>query len=231
MERSTRRPRLDLPQTRMEFAASWLRESILSGDLTPGERLPLTAIAEQLEMSLIPVREALRTLASEGLVVPLPHRGYLVQPLTVEDVDNSYELRILLEPLAVRRAVPKLDDADFARLRIELDEMSRAFREDDWLAYRVHHRAFHFVLYAKSESPWLVRFAEMLWVNTQRYQRLTTRIAGQLQARNREHEAILRACEARDAEKASKLMREHLSRAAAKIRNLLEGNEDLLGVG
>jgi DNA-binding GntR family transcriptional regulator len=215
-------------RTRVEFAAEWLRENILSGELVPGERIPLDPIAERLDMSLIPVREALRTLASEGLVIQLPHRGYVVTPLSVDDVLDSYRLRVLIEPLSVRLAVPRLTPADIAALRNELEWLGRAFREGDWASHRIHHRNFHFGIYERCGSVWLVRFSEMLWLNTQRYQRLTTQIKGELEERQREHERILDACERDDAEQASELMHDHLSRAGQKIRDFLEQNEHVL---
>jgi DNA-binding GntR family transcriptional regulator len=215
-------------RTRVDVAASWLRESILSGDLVPGERIPLDRVAERLDMSLIPVREALRMIATEGLVRQLPHRGYLVQPLSVADVDDSYRLRMLIEPLAVRLAVPRLSEADFAALHTDLELLGRSFKAADWPGHRIHHRAFHFGIYEKCESAWLLRFTDMLWVNTQRYQRLTSQIKGELRERMREHERILAACEAGDAERAGGLMLDHLSRAALKIREFLEHNEQAL---
>jgi DNA-binding GntR family transcriptional regulator len=227
----SRAPEATSPATRtlVEHAAEWLRESILSGDLSPGERVRLDGIAQELGMSPIPIREALRMLASEGLVVPLAHRGYTVQPLTVDDLNDTYRLRLTLEPLAVRLAVPHMQEEDITHLVDELDHLEQAFRDSDWPKHRIHHRAFHFGIYRKCNSTWLLRFTEMLWINSERYQRMTTRISGELNERRKEHRRIAAACEERDAERASELMHAHLSMASDTIRTFLSANDHVLG--
>jgi len=220
---------LPSPQTLVEYAAAQLRESILSRDLAPGEWLRLDGIAQSLGMSPIPLREALRMLATEGLVVPQPHRGYVVAAATVADLEETYRLRLVLEPLAVRLAVPRFTDEDFALLEQEVDGMAAAFAKGDWVAYRAHHRAFHFAIYERCNSGWLLRFADMLWLNTQRYQRLTMEIKGELRARQKEHKGILVACRSRDAEAAGDLMHSHLNLALKALRGFLVKNEHLVG--
>jgi DNA-binding GntR family transcriptional regulator len=209
----------------VDLAAESLREDVLSGTLAPGERILLDAVASELGMSNIPVREALRTLATEGLVVAMPNRGYVVAAATVEDLDETYRLRMMLEPLAVRLAVPRLSEADLDRAEGLLDALDDAFAEEDWPSYRVHHREFHFGIYERSNSPWLVRLTEMLWLNTQRYQRMTTRISGELEERAKEHRNILDACRRGAADDAADLTHDHLFRAKDKIRAFLVENE------
>jgi DNA-binding GntR family transcriptional regulator len=208
-----------------DLAAESLREDVLSGELAAGDRILLDAVASELGMSNIPVREALRTLATEGLVVAVPNRGYVVVAASVEDLDEAYRLRMMLEPLAVRLAVPRLSEPDLHQLEEQLDLLNEAFAGDDWRSYRVHHRDFHFGIYQKSNSRWLVRLTEMLWLNTQRYQRMTTRISGELEERAREHRDILEACRRRAADDAADLMHDHLFRAKDKIRAFLVENE------
>lgn len=218
-------------KTLVELAADWLRESILSGELSAGERIRLDAIAQELGMSPIPVREALRSLATEGLVVPLAHRGYTVQPVTVGDLMDTYRLRLMLEPVAVQLAVPHLDEPTLDHLSEELDLLERAFRDSDWPSHRIHHRAFHFGMYDKCDSAWLLRFTDMLWVNSERYQRMTTRIKGELNERRKEHRRILAACREHDATQAAALMHDHLNSAAETIRAFLNQNQHMLENG
>jgi len=215
-------------KTLVEFAADQLRESILSGALPPGEWIRLDAIAEELGMSPIPLREALRTLVTEGLVVPLPHRGFTVAPATVEDLEETYRLRLVLEPLAVELATPQLTPFEIKTLAGRLDRLARAFNEGDWQEYRTNHRAFHFGVYEKCGSAWLVRFIDMLWLNTERYQRMTMQMKGELKQRNREHRRVLAACRARDAEAAGALMHDHLSQALVSLRKFLGENAHLV---
>jgi DNA-binding GntR family transcriptional regulator len=208
-------------RTLVEYASQQLREQILSGALAAGERIHLDGVAEDFGISAIPVREALRTLATEGLVTPLPHRGYTVAPVTIEDLEETYRIRLVLEPLAVQLAVPRLTRADLRFLGEELDLLGRAFRDGHWPDHRTHHRAFHFGIYEKCNSPWLIRFTDMLWVNSERYQRMTTQIQGQLTQRAKEHRRILAACRAGDADKAAELMNDHLSRSLETLKAFL----------
>ncbi len=100
-------------KTAQEEAYFYLRESILSGSLPGGTRLDISQIATHLGMSRMPVREALRQIASEGLVVIRPNRGVVVTQLTPEDVLEIFEMRAVLEGLAAHLARPRLDEAAF----------------------------------------------------------------------------------------------------------------------
>lgn len=199
-------------------AASVLREEILTGRLAPGAHIPLTETAERLEMSVIPVREALQTLTSQGLVEQRPHRGYRVQAANLADLEDTYRLRLVLDPMAVGLAVPRLDVADLEQLEGSLTWLTQAQQRDDWEAHRRHHRAFHFGIYANAGSPWLTRFLQMLWDGSERYQRLSTKHRGTLPERVREHQLILEACSARDPAEASRRMYEHLSTTYESVR-------------
>lgn len=218
-------------RTLVEYAAEQLRESILAGELPAGERVLLDNIANELGISPIPLREALRMLATEGLVVPLAHRGYTVAKLTVPDLEETYRLRLLLEPLAVQLAVPRLTEVDIAHLSTELEALGRAFDEGNWPNHRTHHRNWHFGIYVRCESSWLMRFIDMLWLNSERYQRLTTRIQGELGERMKEHRRIFEAVKANDADAAGGLMHEHLSAAEESLRKFLAENEHMLAPG
>src|SRR5687768_7127360 len=103
----------DLSQsTRVDVAISAIRHEILSGTLPPNGRVHINELAARLQMSPIPVREALRALASEGLLVAVPQRGYRVRATSTADLEETYRLRLLLDPLATRLAVPNLSPSD-----------------------------------------------------------------------------------------------------------------------
>src|SRR6516165_10179832 len=104
-------------RTLAERAFATLHEAIVTGALAPGERLPIEDLAEVLDMSPMPIREALRLLDSVGLVENIPHRGARVTELSIEDLREVYEARLALEPLAVRHAAENFTDADAARAR------------------------------------------------------------------------------------------------------------------
>ena len=99
-------------RTLAERAFATLHEAIVTGVLAPGERLPIEELAEVLEMSPMPIREALRLLDSVGLVENIPHRGARVTELSIDDLREVYEARLALEPLAVRHAAENFTDED-----------------------------------------------------------------------------------------------------------------------
>lgn len=177
--------------------------------------------AARFEMSPIPVREALRSLASEGLVVPLPQRGYRVTEATVQDLDDTYRLRLMLDPLAVRLAVDRMDEPLQTYLGERFDRLVDSFHHADWPTHRVHHRNFHFAIYDHCGSGWLLRFLMMLWENSDRYQRLSSLHRGTTDQRIAEHREILEACLDGDAEEAARRMGHHLNLTYRTVRDLL----------
>lgn len=216
--------------TLVDLAASALRNEVLSGALVPGSRIHLGATAERLGMSPIPVREALRTLSTEGLVVAFPHRGYRVPAVTLADLEDTYRLRLVLDPMATELAVPRLTPEHLEQAAEDLADLSDALDAADLGAIRVANRAFHFVLYEASDSAWLVRMISMVWENTERYHRIGLELMGTPEERKAEHAAILDACRARKPKQAARLMHEHLSRTFAVARRALEdGRETVPG--
>jgi DNA-binding GntR family transcriptional regulator len=211
--------------TLVDLATDALRAELLAGRLPAGTRIHLEATAARLGMSPIPVREALRTLATQGLVLSLPHRGYRVPEATLADLEDMYRLRLLLDPMAVEIAVPKLTEEQLNRAEDSLAALEDAFRSGDWDAIRSRNRDFHFAIYDAADSPWLLRLISMLWENSERYRRLAAPRRGTPQQRASEHRAILDACRERAPEQASALMHEHLYRTYAMARQALDRPE------
>src|SRR5260221_12684084 len=118
-------------------AYSYLRSKIFSGELRGGMRLNPEEIAKTLEISRMPVREAIRQLDAEGYVVMRPNRGAVVTQLTVAEIQDLFEMRAALEGLAVRHAVPYLTDEAFYELATLKDRMDRA-REEPAKWMRLH---------------------------------------------------------------------------------------------
>lgn len=189
-----------------------LRERILSGALPPGSRIRLEAEADRLGMSLIPLREALRSLASQGLVDALSRRGYRVSSVSKKDLDDTYQMRLVLDALAVRLAVPRFTAEASREVDVALADLSAAIRSEDTSDYRVAHRRFHFSIFEQCDSRWLLRFIEVLWENSRRYQQLSAGPRGTPEQRIQEHQAIARACQSGDAQRAEELTLRHLKR-------------------
>jgi DNA-binding GntR family transcriptional regulator len=192
----------------VDVAAAGLRDEILSNGLKPGARIHLDDAANRLSMSAIPIREALRMLASEGLVEPIAQRGYRVRATSVADLKDTYRLRKLIDSWAVRLAVPNLVETDLAALEEAFARLTAASKTQDWPAFRQHHRDFHFGIYNASGSPWILRCLNMLWDNSVRYQRIS--MSRTAESRAREHGLILAACREGNSEAAAAEMRDHI---------------------
>ncbi len=195
-------------QTAHEFVRSVLRRAILNGELGSGSRLVQAELAAMLDVSTTPVREALRDLATEGLVQFDPHRGAIVSELSAEDVHDIYEIRRVLEPLAMRQAVPNVSDALLARLRKLHQGMLDEPHSVDWVD---RNRVFHMAVYETAASPRLAAIIRNLQDASVMYIGASLKHKpGLREDANHGHAEILDALEKRDIEAAVKALDEHL---------------------
>ena len=200
-----------------EHAFEELRRRILQGELAPGETFSQVQLSTQLGVSRTPLREAVRLLQMEGLLRSEPRRRVRVSPLSTEDFEDLYAIRIALESLAVRLTVPQLDQAELADAKLAHLEWSAALSEGDAGASRESHRRFHFSLYAHAGTR-LVKQVEDLWDHAERYRLLQWTHAGEqtqiARLAHRDHAGILEAAHQHDAVLAARRMAEHLARTA-----------------
>lgn len=216
-------------RTLAEQAVAELQEAILTGELAPGEPLRLARLAALLDMSPMPVREAVRQLERLGLAEHVPHRGARVSALSVDDLRDTYEARLALEGLAVRRAAERFTDADADRCAGLLDDHVRAFRAGDARRSRELHGDFHFALYHAGGSGWLPRLIRPLWQNSERYRIASLYERASLERRRREHRRILDACVAREPAAAEEALRDHLVRTARTVARRMGHAGQLFG--
>jgi DNA-binding GntR family transcriptional regulator len=209
-------------RTLAEKAFDALHEAIITGRLRPGTRLPIEELAEALQMSPMPIREAVRRLDAAGLVENIPHRGARVTQLSVTDLSEVYEARLALEVLAIRRAAERFTPEDEAAARSRLAGL-HAMSDDTSAATSAAHAAFHFALYSAADSAWLLRLIRPVWETAERYC-LEVPECRQLTARRPEHEAILDACLAHDPDAAAVALRDHLARTANNISVAMGGD-------
>ncbi|UOK70678.1 MULTISPECIES: GntR family transcriptional regulator [Ancylobacter] len=180
-----------------------------------GERLIPEEIATEIGMSRMPVREAFRRLATEGLVLIRPNRGCVVAGLTVEEIFEVFEMRSVLEGLAVRLAVPRLDADAFAELDRLLDRMERSGDGgQDWVA---RHREFHEYICSFANRPKLLRQIASLHVTIEPYLRIWFHHAAKPLTAREEHQAIIDSLRAGDAAAAEALMSEHILTTAPTL--------------
>ena len=196
--------------TAADAATSALFDAIVDGSLGPGSHLRLNELAEQFGFSHMPVREALRRLEHLGLVQVEPHRGAFVREMTLEDVTCTYETRFLLEGEAAYRAAGQFSPAAEQVAREALAARAYHLERGDTQHARDAHERFHFTIYEAASNPWLVRSIMPLWRNAERYRLESMRRPELAAQRAREHEAILEAVVARDAETARVRTVDHL---------------------
>ncbi|MBD2460100.1 GntR family transcriptional regulator [Oscillatoria sp. FACHB-1407] len=191
-----------------------LREAIVSGVFKAGEPLRQDTIAAELGTSKIPIREALRQLEAEGLVKFIANRGAVVSEMSLPEMVEMFELRILLECRAIELAVPNLTAETFIRAEqiIEAAEVETNIAQWGELNWQ-----FHSVLYLPASRPHLLSILEKIYTNSDRYVRLHISLT-QAQTRSQaEHRAILEACKQRDSETAKQLLTSHLELAKTRL--------------
>jgi DNA-binding GntR family transcriptional regulator len=203
--------------TAQELVLASVREAILAGVLEPGARLRQEELADVFRTSRIPVREALRALEYEGLVRSEPHRGFTVTSLDADDVEEVYDLRILLESHAVRLALPLLTDDDLAELERLFNAMQNAPTPDEQLAAR---EGFYLRLYSVTGRPRLVGLIARLRQEVARALRWPT-----IQHSPSIHEQFFEAVQTGDAERAVAQLSGHYRRVAMLIRRYLREGE------
>jgi DNA-binding GntR family transcriptional regulator len=212
-------------RTLAERAFATLHEAIVTGVLPPGERLPIEELAEILEMSPMPIREALRLLDSVGLVENIPHRGARVTELSIDDLREVYEARLALEPLAVQHAAERFSEDDAMLAAERLEAHVRAYRQRDLGLVWSTHTAFHFAVYDAAQSRWMHRLIHPLWETSERYRFAMLPVRLNLEQRRLEHERILQACIDHDPATAARELHNHLARTANLIAAQMGGGE------
>jgi len=226
--------RLDPPRgahrrTAYEYVGDALRQGILEGTIEAGTRLVQTEIAQQLGVSTTPVREALRDLATEGLVRLDAHRGGIVSRLTDKDLLEIHELCRLVEPEAMRQVVSIAEDVMLGRARELASEMQV---EKDPIRWTELNRAFHGVLLDAIPSDRFRSLLKQLRGSVAPYVAMASRKQGSehFDAANLEHLEILEAITAGDADRCAELTRRHVDLTLAVLDLRSAGNEQVASV-
>jgi len=192
-----------------------LRDEIIKGQLSPGQKLRQEELAAHFGVSTMPIREALRELEAEGLVTITPHRGAVVTRLTAEDLQDIYDIRTNLEEMATGLAVPNMDETILADLAQSVQEMGNDI--DDAVTYTKLNHHFHVTIYAASGRRHLCELIEVLRRRTQHYVHTHIGEMGRKPESLEDHRAILEACRCGDADQAAVIMRQHLSRVGHEL--------------
>jgi DNA-binding GntR family transcriptional regulator len=200
-------------KTAVELVVEELRSRILSGSIAPGLPLRQEALAEELGVSRIPLREAIRLLSTEGLLDLVPHRGAFVSMISLAEVREFFEIRLKLEPWLLREAVPNLTEQDLQRASATVAEMDEA-EAAQWgpLNWRLHER-----LYAPAGRPLTLNMVRALHEKSERYFRFQVMNAPIRQQAHDEHMQLIELCRQRKADMATVALEDHISQASVQI--------------
>ncbi len=208
----------DKTQSPVEQAYQYILRSILSGELTPGMRVPAEAVAEALGISRMPVRDALRRLEGDGAVMIFTNRGASVAEFTRDEVIQLIEMRAALEGLAARVALEHIGKAELDELEQLKQRMERV--SDDLARWMSAHDDFHNYLTALSRSRLLMQQTERMRIMLRPYYRLYYANTRELEIFGLEHRKIIDALRKGDPDRVQNIVRLHAMKNVQKVADL-----------
>lgn len=213
--RSIKRPSLH------EELTDRLRNMIVEGVLAAGEKVPERELCEKLGVSRTPMREALKVLAADGLLQLQPNRGARVKGITLQELEEVFPLMGALEALAGELACANVTPAQLNSVRQSHEAMLRCFEAQDMPGYFQHNQQIHESIMAAAGNQTLTDTYRSLAVRVRRARYLANMSSQRWQQAVQEHEVILEALEARDANKLSGVLKQHLENKFATVRQWL----------
>ena len=214
----------ELPSHRQlrKLVADQIRAAILDGRFKPGEWLRQEKVAQELGVSQMPVREALKELAAEGLIEHVPYRGVRVLALSIQDIEDLYEHRAFLESRAAELAAEQISEGEITEMKAMLAEME-SLPPEQIAQYRKVNRNFHEKIFHISRREYLIRTLTQMWeafptMLIGNFARTAQQPLPQRDAHDQvEHREIMAALEAHDGERAGNAMKEHILSAAKHL--------------
>ncbi|HVU10628.1 MAG TPA: GntR family transcriptional regulator [Phototrophicaceae bacterium] len=225
MPKGVIQPIEDTKKTVAGLVQERIRDAILQGMIPAGERIDQAQLAQDLNVSLVPVREALKKLEGEGFVQIVPRRGAFVTATSVKDMEQLYFARALLEGQAAYHAVNKLKEGDFQALENLMRVMERALDSHDYTEFNTANRAFHFTIYAANHNSYIMNMVGSMWDLAERYRFRYLVLRDQAKIIQDEHQIILDACRRRDAPGLRDAIVAHMNRTFEGIRAHLVANQ------
>lgn len=211
-------PRKIVRPTTVELVTTEIRQRILSGDLAPGEVLRQEALADELGVSRVPIREAITRLTSEGLLTNVPHKGAYVAELSIDEVRETFDIRLRLEPWIFSEAIARITEAEIAkaeRLVMDMDQAgSGLWGQLNW--------RFHETLYLPAQRDITLQLLRVLHDRSDRYFRFQVVQVPIREQSHEEHMGLIAACRKRDAKLGAKLLEQHVKTAAQQIITVVE---------
>ncbi len=216
---------LEKPLTLRERIVEFIKDSIISGKLKPGERVPEPEIARSLGISRTPIREAFRQLESEGFITVIPRKGAVVSPITSKDVKDFYAIKSLLEGYAARLACEKFTEKHIKRLKSLNEQMRRCVARNDIKGFYRLDNQFHETFLKACGNEKLCQLARQLVQQFERMRITALSVPGRMQNSLKQHEEIIKAFQERNADRVEQLVRENAELSAEILVKELESGE------
>ncbi|MFW5996119.1 MAG: GntR family transcriptional regulator [Halanaerobiaceae bacterium] len=200
-----------------------LREAILTGKLEPGEKITEVEIAEQLNVSRTPVREAIRMLELEEFIVIVPQRGVFVAGIrSTKEIDDIFQVRAELEGLAASLAARNISREQLEKMNNYISQIKECIENGDLENCVKLDISFHQIIYEASENTWLQKILDTLFEQMTRFRSKSLSLEGRLKKALNEHKKLGKALEGGEAEEARKLARKHIIAARDSIVEVFE---------
>lgn len=204
-------------KTKAQQVYEALREAICTGELGPNTPLVIHHLAEQMEVSEIPVREALQQLKLQGLVITVPYTGSMVAPISPDHVRQTLEARAVLEGFACRHAIQNLTEDDILQMQGLVARMDECIAAADMKQYSRLNRAFHLTIHRRCPNRRIQELLEMMLMETERARAIFVIHPETAGISNQEHKLLLDYMRRTDADAAEALMRAHQMRVAREF--------------
>ena len=201
-----------------------LRRMIMDGDLAPGSKVPEKTLCEQFDVSRTPLREALKVLASEGLLSLQPNRGAVVTELTLADVTEMFPVMGALEALSGELAASRIDEDDLAEIRALHYQMVLHYRRAELPAYFRLNQMIHEKILEAAGNPTLTALHRSLSGRIRRARYMANMSQARWDKAVAEHEEILAALESRDGVRLARILKDHLANKCETVREALQAD-------
>lgn len=208
-------------KTKNQVVYEKLRQRIIRGTIKPGQKLVMASLARSLGFSETPIREAVRRLESDGYVTFTPHAGAIVTEINDRELSEIYLIRISLEALATRLAVPCISKNDVAWLVRKNEEMKVAVKENRYESLARLNKEFHLRIYRTAPTPRLYKMISDLWDAFERWPSIFSFVPERAASAIAEHEKIIDALSTSNVDHADKLVKEQKTNTLKALQNYM----------
>jgi len=199
-----------------------LKQAIIRGEVPPGDRLVESRLADALDISRTPVREAIHKLEREGLLRKLPKGGFAVMNLSREDIEETFGIRCVLESYAARLAAENYNEEELLPLEEKIREFQKCLDKGQLDELPRINTEFHSLFYALSRSPKLIKMINDLRDQIFRFRKILLKKDKWAEVSNDDHRKILEAIRERDVNRVERVVKQHIARGQRIVLNALE---------